>query len=94
MPLLTELAQQERGGVFGVGHAAAIAQPGTVRARRVILGALANAQVVAVIPIVIGDACGFGHQEAAERSLAALRFAGDAIITDASMFCALLRARG
>jgi hypothetical protein len=31
---------------------------------------------------VVEDACGFGHREAAERSLASLRFAGDAMFTD------------
>jgi nicotinamidase-related amidase len=34
------------------------------------------------IPIVVGDACGAGDAAAAERSLAALRFAGDAFIAD------------
>jgi len=34
------------------------------------------------IPIVVTDACGAGHADAAERSLASLKFAGDAVITD------------
>jgi biuret amidohydrolase len=34
------------------------------------------------LPIVIADACGAGNAEAAQRSLAALAFAGDALITD------------
>ena len=42
------------------------------------------------IPVVIADACGAGHEEAAQRSLAGLRFTGDAMITDADTFCALL----
>ena len=33
------------------------------------------------IPVVVTDACGAGHAEAAERSLASLRFAGDALFT-------------
>jgi nicotinamidase-related amidase len=33
------------------------------------------------IPVIIADACGAGHEEAARRSLAALEFSGDAIIT-------------
>ena len=31
------------------------------------------------IPVVVTDACGAGHQDAAERSLASLRFTGDAV---------------
>jgi nicotinamidase-related amidase len=34
------------------------------------------------IPIVVTDACGSGDVEAAERSVAAMRFIGDAILTD------------
>ena len=33
------------------------------------------------IPVVIKDACGFGHGEAAERSIRSLEFAGDALLT-------------
>jgi nicotinamidase-related amidase len=33
------------------------------------------------IPVVIKDACGFGHRDAAERSIASLEFAGDALLT-------------
>jgi biuret amidohydrolase len=34
------------------------------------------------IPIVVTDACGAGHPEAAERSLESLKFAGNAVMTD------------
>jgi len=34
------------------------------------------------VPVVIKDACGYGHQEAAERSLAGLEFAGDTLFAD------------
>ena len=34
------------------------------------------------IPIVVTDACGAGHPEAGERSLASLRYMGDALLTD------------
>jgi biuret amidohydrolase len=34
------------------------------------------------IPILVTDACGGGHAEAAERALASIRFMGDAIVTD------------
>ena len=40
------------------------------------------------IPVVVKDACGFGHSDAAARSLASLEFAGDALLTNADMFCA------
>jgi biuret amidohydrolase len=33
------------------------------------------------IPIVVTDACGAGHADAAERALASLRYAGDALFT-------------
>jgi nicotinamidase-related amidase len=36
------------------------------------------------VPIVVTDACGCGHADAGVRSLEALRFSGDAVITDAA----------
>ena len=39
------------------------------------------------IPVVIKDACGFGHREAAERSIAGLEFAGDSLLTTVDAFC-------
>ncbi|WP_314172302.1 cysteine hydrolase [Streptomyces winkii] len=42
------------------------------------------------IPVVVTDACGGGDIEAAERSLAALRFAGDALLTTTEEFCSVL----
>jgi len=43
------------------------------------------------VPIVIRDACGAGNAEAGARSLQALEFAGDAMITDTAGFAAALR---
>jgi nicotinamidase-related amidase len=43
------------------------------------------------IPVVVRDACGFGHGDAAERSLASLEFAGDALFTDVETICARFR---
>lgn len=43
------------------------------------------------IPVVISDACGSGHHEAAERSLASLQFTGDAFFTDVETICAKFR---
>lgn len=34
------------------------------------------------IPVLVQDACGFGNAEAARRSLAALEYCGDSVITD------------
>ncbi len=39
------------------------------------------------IPVVVKDACGFGHEEAAARSLASLEFLGDAMFTDVESIC-------
>ncbi len=39
------------------------------------------------IPVVVKDACGFGHRDAAERSIASLEFAGDALLTTAETVC-------
>jgi nicotinamidase-related amidase len=44
------------------------------------------------IPVVVTDACGAGHPEAAQRSLASLRFAGDAVMTEVDAICSLLQA--
>ena len=43
------------------------------------------------IPVVIQDACGSGHGEAAERSFASLQFLGDTLFTDVATMCAELR---
>ena len=34
------------------------------------------------IPVVVADACGAGNQDAAQRSIENLKFAGDALISD------------
>jgi biuret amidohydrolase len=43
-----------------------------------------------LIPVVVTDACGAGDAVAAERSLEALAFAGDAILTDIATITGLL----
>jgi biuret amidohydrolase len=43
-----------------------------------------------LIPVIIADACGAGHAEAAKRSLESLAFAGDAMITDVARFSELM----
>jgi len=49
-----------------------------------------HAADLGIIPVVIEDACGAGHADAAQRSCQALHCAGDAIITDTEAFCAAL----
>jgi nicotinamidase-related amidase len=44
------------------------------------------------VPIVVTDACGAGHAEAAQRSIAGLRFTGDALLTTTSEIAAVLQA--
>ena len=42
------------------------------------------------IPVVVADACGAGNQEAAQRSIASLKYAGDAVLTDTDSLCTVL----
>src|ERR1700681_231277 len=42
------------------------------------------------IPVIVKDACGYGHCDAATRSIASLEFAGDVLITNAETMCAQL----
>jgi biuret amidohydrolase len=52
-----------------------------------------HAADLGIIPVIIADACGAGHEEAGQRSLESLKFAGDAIITDTATFCGALKRR-
>lgn len=45
------------------------------------------------VPVVVTDACGAGHRDAATRSIESLRFAGDALLTDVATICPLLAGR-
>src|SRR5262249_32190444 len=45
------------------------------------------------IPVIVSDACGYGNQAAAERSLAALAFAGGSLQSDRATVTAVLRKR-
>jgi len=42
--------------------------------------------------VVVKDACGFGHRDAADRSIASLEFAGDALFTSVETMCSQLKA--
>jgi len=46
-----------------------------------------HAADLGIVPVIIEDACGSGHAEAAQRSIESLKFAGDAIFTDVEAFC-------
>ena len=50
-----------------------------------------HAADLGIIPVIVTDACGSGHAEAAERSIESLKFAGDAILADADAFCRALQ---
>src|SRR5437660_2481598 len=43
------------------------------------------------VPVVIKDACGFGHRDAAARSIASLEFAGDALLRNVETICSQFR---
>jgi nicotinamidase-related amidase len=43
------------------------------------------------IPIIVTDACGTGHEDAARRSIASLEFAGDSLMTNVETICGLFR---
>ena len=45
------------------------------------------------IPVVVIDACGAGNEEVAQRSIESLKFAGDALISDAETICGVLQKR-
>ena len=45
------------------------------------------------LPVIIEDACGAGHPDAAARSIESLRFAGDTLFTDVETFARLLSSR-
>jgi nicotinamidase-related amidase len=51
-----------------------------------------HATDLGIIPVVLADACGAGHQEAAKRSLENLRFVGETVISDVDTFGKLLGA--
>src|SRR5262249_17514908 len=54
-----------------------------------------HAADLGIIPVIVEDACGSGHAEAAQRSVESLKFAGDAVFTGSDAFCeALQNGRG
>ena len=53
-----------------------------------------HATDLGLIPVIISDACGAGHPDAARRSLDSVAFEGNALITDVAMFTDVLRRSG
>jgi biuret amidohydrolase len=52
-----------------------------------------HAADLGIVPVIVEDACGSGHAEAAQRSVNSLKFAGDAVFTDTEAFCRALQPR-
>jgi nicotinamidase-related amidase len=50
-----------------------------------------HAADLGIIPVIVEDACGSGHAEAAQRSIDSLKFAGDAVFTDVDALCRVLK---
>jgi biuret amidohydrolase len=82
-PLEFALRDAQVGGFAIVGVATEVGIEPTVR----------HGADLGLVPVVVTDACGAGNRSAAERSLDALRFAGDAILTDISTITGLLPRR-
>ncbi|MCC8939614.1 cysteine hydrolase [Bradyrhizobium sp. Arg68] len=53
-----------------------------------------HAADLGIVPVIVEDACGSGHAEAAQRSVESLKFAGDAVFTDVETFCRTLQRTG
>jgi len=53
-----------------------------------------HAADLGLVPVVITDACGAGHPDAAKRSIDSLAFAGDTLFTDTATFCHLIGRSG
>ena len=45
------------------------------------------------IPVIVRDACGAGHKEAGERSMACVEYSGDAVFTDVETICSAISSR-
>jgi len=52
-----------------------------------------HAADLGIVPVIVEDACGSGHAEAAQRSIESLKFAGDAVFADSEAFRKALQHR-
>jgi nicotinamidase-related amidase len=50
-----------------------------------------HAADLGIVPVIVEDACGSGHAEAAQRSIESLKFAGDAVFADVETFCRAIK---
>ena len=50
-----------------------------------------HAADLGIVPVIVEDAVGWGNREAAERSIASLRYAGDSIFTTVAELTGLMR---
>jgi nicotinamidase-related amidase len=107
--IVPELAPLASEGVFDkLGMSAFVGTPLDMALRDCALGAFAvvgvalevgieptvrHATDLGYLPVVVTDACGAGHAEAAERSLAALEFAGGTLFTDSGTLREALESR-
>ena len=53
-----------------------------------------HAADLGIVPVIVEDACGSGHADAAQRSIESLKFAGDAVFTNVEAFCQALKRTG
>src|SRR5215467_4281948 len=45
------------------------------------------------IPVIVRDACGAGHEEAGQRSMACVEYSGDTVFTDVETICNVMTGR-
>jgi nicotinamidase-related amidase len=45
------------------------------------------------VPVIVRDACGAGHEEAGQRSMACVEYSGDAVFTDVETICDVISGR-
>jgi len=45
------------------------------------------------VPVIVRDACGAGHEEAGQRSMACVEYSGDAVFTDVETICNVMTGR-
>ena len=45
------------------------------------------------VPVIVRDACGAGHEEAGQRSMACVEYSGDTVFTDVETICNVLSGR-
>jgi biuret amidohydrolase len=49
-----------------------------------------HATDLGIIPVILADGCGAGHEEAGERAMESMRFIGETVICDVDTFASLI----